>query len=156
MASLRRSTVEARAVCPFHVQPSPVAAATVSPSGRHVAHADLGLAVDLERDQHTKQRHASDEALGAVDGIDDPAKRRPAAVGAVLFADHRVVRVPRGNRLPDQLLGAAIGARDRRGVGLELDGDPGLIVLEGHTARVERDLKREGEVLVEGTLIVVA
>ena len=57
--------------------------------------------------------------------------------------------IPRGDRLPNQLLGAAIGARDGRGVGLELDGDAGLIVLERHTARVERDLKREGEVLVE-------
>ena len=72
-----------------------------------------------------------------------------APVGAVLFADDRVVRVPSGDRLPDQLLGAAIGACDGRGVGLELDGDPGLIVLERHTAGVERDLEREGEILVE-------
>ena len=49
---------------------------------RQVAHADDHLAVDLETEQDAEERHAVDEAARAVDGVDEPAVRRAAGVGA--------------------------------------------------------------------------
>ena len=80
------------------------------------------LAVELERDQRRPHRDAAGVALGAVDGIDDPAT--PAAVAARSpNSSPRIASSGRSRRepLPDHHLDRPVGLGHRREVGLGLD-----------------------------------
>ncbi len=71
-----------------------------------------GHLVDDEAEQDPPRRHAGDERLGAVDGVDDPADRRVVAGRAPLLADDLVVGPHRADALPQQRLDAAVGLGD--------------------------------------------
>ena len=87
---------EARAGRPFHVQPSPRAAASVSPTpGRW--HTPTTISPSISKpEQDAKERHAVDEAAGAVDGSTNQRCDAPPAIGADLLADDRMRRIARG------------------------------------------------------------
>ena len=89
----------------------------------------------LERDQHTPERHAADERLGAVDRIDDPAPAARAARLAELFAEDPVAGERGRQRGPQPLLGPAVGDRNGTAVGFRLDHQPRLEVAEREAAR---------------------
>ena len=77
--------------------------------------------------------------------------QRQAAPGEpvepVLFAQDGVIGEPPLDARAQQLLGAAIGDRHRREIGLGLDLDPGLVVRQGRAPRLVGDLDREVEQL---------
>jgi hypothetical protein len=82
--------------------------------------ADHRVAAHLESHEHAEERHAGDERLRAVDGVEDPAEVRVPLLQPVLLAEDRV----RGERLADdapQLAFAlAVGDGDGRAVFLRL------------------------------------
>ena len=124
------------------MQPSPRAAARVSPTpGRWHTPTTISPSI-LETEQDAEKRHAVDEAARAVDGVDEPAVRRAAGVRAKLLADNRMRRIARGETRANEALGADVGRRHRRPIGLELDVDSALVMREHERARVGR--KRDG------------
>ena len=114
---------------------------------RLVDGAEDGLAVMKERDQGGEERHAGDERFGAVDGIEDPDEFGVGVFVAEFFADDAVGREFFGDPTAEELLGAAVGERDGRGVGFGFDG-------EGRVAEVRTnevtafvgELRKEGAV----------
>ncbi len=66
------------------------------------------------------QRHAVNERLCAVNGIDDPAEGAVARPVGQLLAHHGVVGKGLGNAVADVLFRAAVGDSDRRIVALAL------------------------------------
>ena len=81
-------------------------------------HADLHLAVDLDREERPEEGHAADEVVGAVDRVDVPADARRALLVAVLLADEAVVRVDGPDPLAEEALDRPVGLGDERAVGL--------------------------------------
>ena len=91
-----------------------------------MADAHARHAVDLERDEHAIERHATDEGLRAVDWIEHPPVRGPPVVLPVFLAQHGVPREPRSNQLAQNRFGAPVGDGDRGSIRLELDVHAGL------------------------------
>src|SRR5262249_21073151 len=78
-------------------------------------------------------RHVADEVLGAVDRIDDPAA--PLIADCTELLAEEAVRGKRvAEHLADRLLGALVGLRHRRGVGLQRDVEASAVVLHRHVA----------------------
>ena len=90
-----------------------------------------------------------DEALGAVDGVDDPAVVGVALGAALLLAENRVAGEEPGDALADDLLRLAVGPGDGRGVGLGLDRDLGVEVSERPPAREVGGVGGDGEQFTE-------
>src|SRR4051812_35729291 len=61
------------------------------------------------------------ERLRAVDRIEDPLESTPTGLLTKLLADHRILRKPVPDPLPQQLRGRRIGNRNRRLIRLPLD-----------------------------------
>src|SRR5581483_4202420 len=112
------------------------------------ADADHAATLLLEPDEHAVERHAANERLRPVDRVDDPAPAARPRLLAVLLAQEPVVGERVAERGPERFLGAAIGDRDRRLVGLALDVDAFPEVLERDSAgahdRLARDLQLSG------------
>jgi hypothetical protein len=143
--------VDTRARRPFQVQPRPRPAQSVSRSAGRWIHAGEHLPLPLEPDQHAVERHTADEGHGAIDGIEDPARRIGAGHLAVLFAEDAVARERALDALAEELLRAAIGRRHRGVVGLQLEGGVRLEMTQregpGELRRLHGELEDLSELL---------
>jgi hypothetical protein len=119
---------------------------------RHVDHADHRLAPHLDADERPVQRHAADEGPGAVERVDDPADGGAAPAGTLLLAEDRVIRIRPLDHRPHGALGLAVGARDRRAVGLHLDRRTGVEVGERAGAAGARRVDGDGEEIAQRRL----
>ena len=81
----------------------------------------LQLAVALDREQGPEQRYAPDVVVRPVDGVDVPAHRRVARLGAVLLANESVVGERREEPLADPRLDGRIRLGHERPVRLGVD-----------------------------------
>ena len=88
--------------------------------------AEHGLALVEEGDECAPKRDAGDERLGAVDGIEHPDELGVGVLGAKFFADDAVGGEFCGNEPAQEFFGAAIGGRDRGGIGFGFDGEGGI------------------------------
>ena len=108
--------------------------AAASPRGEEIArdgivddaHGDLPVL--LQRDQRGPDGNATDEVLGAIDRIDDPADVASSSA-AELFAKHAVVGERAPEKLHDRPLGLAIGLGHRGVVRLQHDLEAAAVVL---------------------------
>ena len=89
----------------------------------HVDQAEDGRTVFEQGDQGGEERDAAGEADGSVDRVDQPAGSIGRALAPELLSEDGEVRESLPQDLSDGLLCRPIGLRDRRAVGLGLDGD---------------------------------
>jgi len=107
----------------------------------HPEHAPAAVAA---ADQRGVERHAADERLRAVDRIDDPLIARRARRGPRFLAQECVV-VKRSEQVPPKdRLGGTVGLGHRRGIGLRVDHERGVVepaerVGGGEPSRLDRD-----------------
>src|SRR6266508_4435683 len=121
---------------PLAVQEGPLASSRREQLAGHRIQHDPGrdLPALLERDEHRPDGNAPHEILGAIDGVDDPA-RFPRAGLAELLAQEAPLRKGPPEKARDGVLGLAVGLRDGSLVGLDRDVESATIVLH-------RDLPR--------------
>jgi hypothetical protein len=74
------------------------------------------------------ERNAAHKTLGAINGVEQPAPIAGAGCLTELLAEHAVGRKARVDPLARQLLGGAVGERDRRSVALGFDDEILFIV----------------------------
>ena len=80
------------------------------------------FAFEFHADKRSVERHAVDERLGAVDGIENPAIAAFAFPFGKFLAQNGVVGKGFGDHAPQFRFRQPIGHGDRRIVGLEIDG----------------------------------
>ena len=120
---------------------------------RHVDDSDNALPLVLDADERGIQGHAAREALGAVDGIENPAKSACAFDLAQFFAQNRIVGKVLGDALSQERLGAAIGRGDGRRVGLALDHEVRpLKILQRQIAGLAGNRSSESQASVDGVV----
>jgi hypothetical protein len=86
--------------------------------GRRRRHAELESPAPHHRDLGREHRVAAHEALGPVDGVDEPDVLRVGARGFRLLAAEAVVREASRDQRADRLFRGDVRVRDRRPVGL--------------------------------------
>ena len=112
--------------------------------GREADRARDGLAVVFESGHATEQRHAADERLGAVDGVEVPTVAGRAVLLAVLLAEDCVSGALGVEDAPGELLAFLVGAGDGRAVRLEVEADVLLLVV-GDGMRADLPHDADGE-----------
>jgi hypothetical protein len=132
--------------CPGSPTPPSEPAAT---ERRRAHHADLELALGLDGQQRSEQRHAAHEVVGAIDRVDIPACVRLPALRPVLLADHAVFRMDRGDPLAEPAFDGPVHLGDERAVRLGLDHHVALERSQRHGVRLVAAVEREGQPGIE-------
>ena len=88
--------------------------------------AEDGLALVKQCNKRGPQRHAGDEAFGAIDRIEHPDPFGVRAIAAVFFADDPVVGKAFTDHLAHELFRSTICGRDGGCIGLEFHGGAGV------------------------------
>ncbi len=98
----------------------------------------------LDRDQGPPHRDAADEVVGAVDGIDDPARLAIACLYAELLAQDPVAREGGQDPLAEPLLNAGVGLGDEGAVVLGGDRQLAGVVAQGDGIGLVHQPERKG------------